>query len=86
MTPRCGGPGGSQRGLRPVPGRPVVARGPSPGGDPGGPAKGCGTAPVIVHRKPACLDDLADLVIAAVFGPTLDAAGGWVALTRGIPT
>ena len=55
-------------------------------GIPGGPAKGCGTAPVIVHRKPACLDDLADLVIAAVFGPTLDAAGGWVALTRGIPT
>ena len=51
-----------------------------------GTAKGCGAAPVIVHREPAGLDDLAHLVIAAVIGPTLDAAGGWVALTRGIPT
>ena len=37
-------------------------------------AKESGAALVIVNREPTDLDDLADLVINAEIGPTLDAA------------
>ena len=37
-------------------------------------AKESGAALVIVNREPTGLDDLADLVINAEIGPTLDAA------------
>jgi NAD-dependent deacetylase len=36
-----------------------------------------GAALVIANREPTDLDDLADLVINAEIGPTLDAAVNW---------